>query len=263
MSPRQPIAAVLCAFMLTTVANAGQPTVRSMLQSYVDDYRHDPTVRNPVTFGIRISGDGGGDWHVVVGTRKKEDTVTEVSLEEGFPKEPTFFYATDVDTLRKIDSGALNALTAMAAAFSTDKTPLDIDTMPGFQPNEDFVSMVIPLTFHFWTRGFPERVPFGTGLTRQTHGANAAILYYQPGLRSAWVQIAPGQHANADPRSQSNPFPSMLIGLNGTCKAKVDGKISDFGENEMMFIPPDVTHEFWNPNDVPFEAVLLMFGEGA
>jgi mannose-6-phosphate isomerase-like protein (cupin superfamily) len=249
--------------LLASIARGGESSVVDILRTYVDDYARDPSAHGPITFGIRITGEGGGEWRVTVHKKDPGDSMATALLDEGFPKEPTFFFRTDADTLRKIDSGRMNALTAMAAAFSTDETPLDIDMMPGFKPGKDFVSVAIPLTFHFWTRGFPERVPFGTGLTRETHGANAAIMYYQPGLRSAWVQIAHGQHANADPRSQTNPFSSMLIGLSGECKAKIDGKTSDMKAGEMMFIPANITHEFWNPHEKPFEAILLMFGEGA
>jgi len=31
----------------------------------------------------------------------------------------------------------------------------------------------------------------------------------------------------------------------------------------MMFVPPGVTHEFWNPHETPAEMIILMFGEGA
>ena len=55
----------------------------------------------------------------------------------------------------------------------------------------------------------------------------------------------------------------MLIGLAGRCKAKINGKETELREKEMMFIPANVTHEFWNPYETRCEAILLMFGDGA
>ena len=118
MSSKHLIVAAASLTMFTAIADANEPTVQEVLQSYVDDYRHDPTVRDPITFGIRISGEGGGDWHVVVRGKKKGNVSADVTLEAGLAPSPTFFFTTDVGTLRKINAGKMNALTAMAAEFS-------------------------------------------------------------------------------------------------------------------------------------------------
>lgn len=257
-----PLAALLSLWLVGSATADDSTPIADILQGYVDDFRTDVTAKGPLVFGVRVSGEGGGDWHVVVGDKAANGEV-DVSLRPGLPEEPTFFFTTDVVTLRKVAAGELNALTAMAKEWSTDFAPFDIDAMPGFQPDGAFVALVVPLSFHFWTRGFPERVPFGEGLTRESHGANVTIFYYQPGLRSAWVMIQKGEHVNKEARSQTNPFPSMLIGLKGKCDAKIGGKQTALGGGEMMFIPAKVTHEFWNDRDAAFEGILLMFGEGA
>lgn len=257
-----PLAALVSLSMFAAAVAADPVPVEEILQSYVKDFRTDVTAKGPLVFGVRVSGDGGGDWHVVVGEKTGSREVA-VLLKPELPEKPTFFFTTDVVTLRKIAAGELNALTAMAKEWSSDAAPFDIDAMQGFQPDGAFVALVVPLSFHFWTRGFPERVPFGEGLTRESHGANVTIFYYQPGLRSAWVLLKKGEHVNEEARSQTNPFPSMLIGLKGKCEAKIGGKTSALGGGEMMFIPANVTHEFWNDRDASFEGILLMFGEGA
>lgn len=33
--------------------------------------------------------------------------------------------------------------------------------------------------------------------------------------------------------------------------------------NNTVFIPANVSHEFWNNSNVPAEVIIIMFGEGA
>ena len=72
-----------------------------------------------------------------------------------------------------------------------------------------------------------------------------------------------GDHVNADPRMQTNPFPSMLILLEGKANAKIGDKNIVLEKGQMLFIPAGVTHEFWNNRHEVVEFILLMFGEGA
>jgi len=235
------------------VAQAGVDEVEAVLQTYVDDYATDVT-RFDGTFGVEVAG----NWWTV--TVAGDETV----LTRGEPTEPTYYYTiTDEETLHRIDRGELNMFTAMAKAFSTDVTPTDLDSMEGYEPGQDFMMSAIPQVFHFWTRGFPEVVPFSEELTLPTHGAHTVIIYYQPGFRSGWGYIAPGEHANEDPRSRTNPFPSLFIGLQGTATARINGVDSEFSEGNFMIIPPEVSHEFINETDENFQFLLVMFGEGA
>jgi mannose-6-phosphate isomerase-like protein (cupin superfamily) len=259
-----PIIAV--AFAVDTAAQSARhpEQARAILESYVADFRHDPAAEVPITFGVRVTGEGGGEWHVV-DTGKKFEGAEEfdVTLRAGLPETPGAYFTLDLPTLRRLDDGTWNALTAMGRSRADDPVPMDISVTAGFQPAVDFFDRIVPLAFHFWTRGWPERVPYGTGNTRELHGANATIFYYQKGLRSAWFQLAKGQHANRDPREQVTPFPTMLIGLRGRCQAKIGGQTMVLENSEMLFIPAGVAHEFWNPFEEPAEAILLMFGDGA
>ncbi len=187
---------------------AGEAETQAILERFVDDYRNDVMARNG-TFGVRIDGEW---WHVTTTGVEPGGTPESVTLHRGQPEEPTWFFWSDFATLERLDKGTMNAGTAMVKAFSTDVTPMDVDAMEGFQPDEGFLDRMLKATFHFWVRGMPEIVPFSDAHTRPSHGADAVVLYYQPGLRSGWFSIKKGQHANEDPRMQTNPFPSMLIG---------------------------------------------------
>jgi mannose-6-phosphate isomerase-like protein (cupin superfamily) len=272
---------------VAVVADEGQAIdPEQILQAYVDDFRQDPAAAEAITFGIRVTGEGSGDWHVVVAGHRqptsqpkptgKDEPPTEpaaakprrteewaVTLKSGFPAEPIAYYVLDLATLRKLDGSELNALTAMAKTHGGETAPLDVGATPGFEPSPDFWARFLPLSFHFWTRGLPEQVPFRGELGREAHGANAVVFYYQKGFRSAWFQVTKGQHVNKDPQDQTNPFPSMFIMLRGSLESRIGGRQLTIQAGEMTFVPAGIAHEFWNAHDAPAEMIVLMFGEGA
>jgi hypothetical protein len=237
--------------------------VKEILKSFVEDFRDDSAAGSRSVFGITIRDSSEPEWHVVVSGRKASNGRFEVDLQKGLPEEPAAVYVTDRETLEKIDRGEMNALTAMGRARSSDPAPMDVSFTGGFQPTEEFLAEFLPLTFHFWTRGLPETVSFGPAAGREVHGATMVVLYYQKGLRSAWGQIRKGQHVNADPQDQVNPFPTMMIGIRGRAMSKVGGVEKVLGPGQMVFVPAGTAHEAWNPFDEPAEFIILMFGEGA
>ncbi len=232
-------------------------SVEKILRDYVEDFRNDPASKNEkITFGIHVKDQD--EWHVAV------DGQGGVELIKGKAHTPAVFYKTDFKTLKKIYSGELAAITAMGKAKSSDYAPMDIGVMKGFTPDPAFFDRFIPFTFHFWTRGFPEMVKFGDKkYTREVHGGNATVFYYQKGLRSAWFQIEKGQHVNKKKEDQVNPFPTLLMFTKGVVEARIGGKYMKIESNNTVFIPANVSHEFWNNSNVPAEVIVIMFGEGA
>lgn len=252
-----PVGAIEAREISTLETGNGTGETRALLERFVTDYRGD-RMAVPGVFGVRVDDDW---WHVVI---TGEPGVPEsVELRDGQPGEPTFYYVTDAATLARLDEGTLNPGTAMVKAFSTDFAPLDVEVMEGFQPDETFLPHLLKVTFHFWNRGFPEIVRFGDDYTRHTHGSDAVIFYYQPGLRSGWFSIKKGQHVNADPRSQTNPFPSLFIVTSGHGIARIDGEELELEAGQSLFVPPGVRHEFWTHDEEPMQGVLIMFGEDA
>jgi hypothetical protein len=242
-----------------------QESVEDMLADFVADFRSDPFADNPITFGIRVKDAERPDWHVFAGGREDGEAEAIVELAEGLPPDPAPYYVTDLATLTAIHAGELASLTAMGKAFSTDFAPLDIEIMDGFRSTLEFGNQLTRLNFHFWTRGLPELVRFGEGATtRELHGGNAILLYYQSGFRSGWFKIEAGQHVNESEAMQTNPFPSMIIGTKGGIHCRIGGKEMELTENVAIWIGPGVTHEFWvEEGEEPGEGILLMFGEGA
>lgn len=244
-------------------AQTGQRSAEEILRAYADDFRNDPAASEPIIFGIKIKGAEDAAWHVIVDGKREGTGKYAVELRRGLPAVPSAVYTLDLDTLRRIDRGEINALTAMGRARAADPAPMDMEAMPGFQADAEFLARFIPFTFHFWTRGLPETASFGRQHSREVHGARMVVLYYQKGLRSAWAQIEKGRHVNKDPRDQTNPFPTMIIGIRGKAMARIGGKEIPLGAGRMVFVPAGVAHEAWNPYEEPAEIILLMFGEGA
>jgi len=259
------IVPILCLLLVCAASPAAaEPDVRAILNDFATDFQTDPFAADPVTFGIRVTDAEPSEWHIVVEGRGDGAETAGVRLEVGFPADPAAFFVTDTKTLEQIHDGRLASLTAMGKAFSTDFAPLDLDVMEGFHPDQEGMFHLIKLSFHFWTRGFPEIVRFGDkGMTREIHGGNAVLFYYQQGLRSGWFLIEKGQHVNEDPRSQVNEFPTLLVVTEGTLRCRLGGKERVLHGGETVYIGAGVTHEFWNDQDDPAEGIIIMFGEGA
>lgn len=232
-------------------------SVQAILQSYVDDFTRDPTLGGPLTFGIDIEG----QWWNVTTEPGEEGAPHRVELAAGAPETPSFYFKVDRDTLGRMDRGEMSPGTALSG--SRAERLMNVDGTEGYQPGPDGMSAIFSTAFHFWKRGNPEIFLFGELATLPQHGAQVGILYYQPGFRSAWVSIEPGQHANAEAEDQTNPFSSMLIFVNGRGKARIGGEEVEMQGGEAVMIPAGVAHEFWNPFDEPFQGFMLAFGEGA
>jgi mannose-6-phosphate isomerase-like protein (cupin superfamily) len=245
--------------------STAEPGVEGMLQDFVDDYCMDPEAR-PITFGVEVRDAEPSRWRVDVSPREEGEADCIVTLYEGFENDPLPYFTTDRETLQRIHRGELGSMTAMGKSLSTDFAPLDLEVMDGYEADAATMDYIVRLGFHFWTRGFPERVKFGDpNMTRPLHGGHATLLYYQEGFRSGYCQIRPGEHINAEEVFQTNPFPSLFIATGGSTKARIGDTTCELQAGEAIYIGPGIRHEFWVDEDATegAEGILLMFGEGA
>ncbi len=236
--------------------------VEKIIQSFVDDYKSDRHASEARIVGIDVP-EVDGKWTITISGKEIEPKKWEVSLSEGMPKEPTYVYRAEASILEAIHDGEINALTAQAKAFSSDYAPLDAYEMDGFIPTEEEDGKMNAFSFHFWTKGFPEIIPFRPTSTRKVHGGNASLFYYEKGLRSGWLRMDPGDRVREDAREQAMPFPMMGIVISGEAEGIVDGAPVTVTEGNTVFIPANVHHKWWNESDKPCELILIMFGKGA
>lgn len=236
--------------------------VETIIASYVEDYTSDRHAAEKRIVGITVP-EIDREWTVTVTGKEITDKKWEVLLTEGLPNIPTYVYRAEVSALKAIYSGEMNALTAQAKAFSTDYAPLDVEEINGYQPTEEEDGALNAFSFHFWTKGFPEVIPFRPDATRRAHGGGATIFYYEKGLRTLWYNISPGERVREDAREQAMPFPMMGVLIKGTAKGIVDGEPITVSEGNTVFVPANVHHKWWNESDENVELILIMFGEGA
>ena len=150
----------------------------------------------------------------------------------------------------------------MGQARASDPIPLQPKLPDSFDANE-LRSYHIPLLQSFWSRDWPETIPFGDGVTREVHGANTTVLIYDEGLRTAWYQLKPGMHINADPLDQINDFDTAIIVTRGQFTGNIGGVERLFREGETVRISEGITHEFYAGDHQYGEFIILMWGEGA
>ncbi|MBN2429888.1 MAG: AraC family ligand binding domain-containing protein [Acidobacteria bacterium] len=247
---------------LTVAASAAETkeSVR-MLEELAKDYAaHDVLPAAALSFGVEITGPGGGRWCVRIDPVAAE----KVTIRPGFPGEPSFFFTMDAETLDKICRGQWNFLTAGGRARMSDPAPLDLALMEGFAPPPDFLPRVaLPLGFHFFTPGVPEVLRFGEDHSRRVHGGNAVPLYYDLGLRTAWYKVTPGMMINRDPADATNPFSTLLIFTRGRGTGRLGDRIMLLEEGLTLFVPAGMVHQIWTDADEGLEFVIIMFGTGA
>jgi hypothetical protein len=237
---------------------------QDILQRYVEDYRSDPMLVD-ARFGIRV----GDEWWSVTSRKGMQGQANEVVLTKGPPAQPTWFFSIDgAQSLQQLDRGEVTFGTLAGKARQSDKVAVDADFMPGYTPDartpgSDFYQTFTRVSFHFWYRGNPEIVPFGTQALRTIHGADSTALYYQPGLRTIWFSIKNGQHANRGSGEGVGPWTKLLVFVKGAGKARIGDSTVDVKAGDRLFVPPRFVKEIWNDSATPLEGVLIIFGEGA
>ena len=239
-------------------ANNGD-SARAILQRYADAWRgqEELQLERDLVIGFWVRGQDGGDYHIVLAS------APGANLHDGIPSQYDLGFELDIDFLRRLDRGEMSAATAMAQARSSDPTPLIPRFGPRFGSMTDAALLFRRLCFHFWNREWPEVVRFGDGTTREVHGGNAAVLVYDKEFRSAWYQLKPGMHINADPHDQTNDHPNVVVITRGRFQARLGGRERALGEGEAVFIPAGIAHEFWAEGDQYGEFVWMAFGPRA
>ncbi len=249
----------LMAALLNVTSLHAQSSIESsvnILERYVEDYALDPNAVH-ISFGIEVDQQR---WHVV--SERQTDDSFEVHLADGFPDTPLFYYTMSRDVLDLIDQGKMSALTAMGAATSAQKTPLDVGFTQGYERPADYDAVFRTLSFHFWTRGLPEIVPLGATHAKAVHGAPAVVMYYDRDFRSAVYHIPPKLGQDMAP-TLVVPFPRLLVVLEGEMTGMVSDDAFSIPKGHMLFIPPNAPAQVWNDQDAPLQFMFLMFGDGA
>ena len=236
-------------------AGPSSRTTSTILESYARAWRGagEFELRAPTILGIWVDGEGFS----------VELTNHGARFSEGAPGRFDWGFETDRATLLRLEEGSLNVLTAMGQARGSDPIPFRLRLPEGLSGDAEFRRNYLPVILRFWSREWPEAIYFGEGTTRPVHGANVTALLYGERIRTAWYQLKPGMHVNADPADQANDFDTAIIVTRGRFSGKLDGVERSFSEGEMVLVPAGMTHEFFASEDEYGEFVILMWGENA
>lgn len=214
-------------------------------------------LRKPTTVGVWVTGKDGSKGHTIMLTNKG------ATYELGAPARFDWGFELDENTLRLLHSGEMSAFTAMGQARADDPIPLNLRLPEDSADTATIRSYYLPLTAHLWNTSWPEVYAVNEAASRTVHGANAIPLVYEEGLRTAWYQLRPGMHINADPEDQTNPFNSAVIVTKGSFLGRLDATERLFQVGEMVMIPKGMTHEFYTEGEMEGEFIILMYGDGA
>lgn len=235
---------------------AGGGGAEVILRRFVDAWRgpEEMELEDTLVVGFRFTGPGGGEYHA------RFAPGGEATLAPGIPEGVVVLHG-GMAILRRLDRGELSAMTAMGRARLSDPAPLDFTLPPEAGPAD--LQALLPWMFHFWNREWPEVTRFGDGTTRRVHGGEAAILYYDAGLRTAFYQLVPGVHINEAEGQQTNPFSSLFVVIRGDFHGRFDGAHRRLREGEAVLVPAGMRHEFWAGEGEYGELIMIAFGEGA
>lgn len=258
---------------LTAQQPAGEPEIESLLQEFVESYRHDAMALD-ADFGIRV---GEQWWHVQVRRTEhpykagREQQYTfhdfgphEVSLVQGPPPSPTWFFRfDDPEIFRKISSGELTASTAAARSTGADYVTFDLDDMEGFRSSQQHTALGYLTMEHFWKKDPAEVTRFSRDSSLPSHGGQIVSLYTMKDKRIAWFTLGQEEAANADRGLDKGQVPNLIIITKGRGRAQIGEQELELEPGMSIFVGPYVKHTFYNPNPEPLEGILVLYGDNA
>jgi mannose-6-phosphate isomerase-like protein (cupin superfamily) len=243
---------------------------QAILTDLADDYARDYMAID-VTFGIKLDN---RFWTVSV-ERKEVATPRgrltdhafgphKVTLSDGAPVEPTWYFEiADMNVLRLIASGKVNAGTAAMQSFGSDEVGVETRDMEGFESTSGDEADLYLVLSHFFTKGKPEVTRFGRDTSLETHGAMATSLHTMKGFRVAFFSIGPQEAANADPQLSFGQMPNLFIVTSGKGTLLTDDGAMVLEKGMSVFVPQFVKHEMVNNGDEPLEGVLILYGDNS
>lgn len=243
---------------------------QAILADFADDYSRDHMAIDS-TFGIKLD-----DHFWTVSVKRKETASArgrltdhafgphEVSLTVGQPAEPTWYFEiADMNVLRLIASGEVNAGTAAMQSFGSDEVGVETRDMEGFKSTSgDEADLYIALS-HFFTKGKPEVTRFSRDNSLETHGAMATSLHTMKGFRVAYFSIGPQEVVNEDPRLSFGQMPNLFVVTSGKGTLNTDDGPMVLEKGMSVFVPQFVKHEIVNDGDEPLEGVLVLYGDNS
>lgn len=252
------LACAVMALVTTSPLLAGEKTARSMLGAFAEDYALDPTAKN-IDIGFKIDEES-----FFLRVVRRETQPHSVDFSVGFPDYPIVYWEMSLETLRLLDQG-MTGETATSRARADDPRLMTLRSVEGFpryllRRNSEFTTFLNSFKVHFFAKGMPEIVPISSEFAVSSHGAGVVGLAYAPRVSIFVTLTDPGQEVNTEEGMDINPFDTVYVALSGRIRARVDGNDAILEAGHAMYIPADVSHQFWNDFDEPFSGVMVLYG---
>ena len=242
----------------------------AIFERLVADYRNDPMAISGY-FGIKVADHY---WSVTIDRKEKaskrgrltdhEFGPHDVKLSDGKPTEPTFVYIiANMDVLRLIAEGKVNAGTAAMQSFGSDQVGLETGSSGGFEMDSGAEAQFYHHLSHFFTTGIPEITYFSVDNSMETHGAQMTALHFMKGFRIGYFTMQPQQTVNEDVRLQKGQMPNLFIITKGRGIGYLGDKKIELEPGMSVFVAPFVRHEFTAVGDEPMEGILVLYGDNS
>lgn len=239
-----------------------------IFQRLVADYRLDPMAISG-EFGLKVA-----DQFWTVNIERKESSskrgrLTDhefgphtVTLNNNKSETPMFVYViANMDVLRLIAEGKVNAGTAAMQSFGSDQVGIETGKINGYKMTSGGQAEEYHHMSHFFTTGIPEITAFGPENSLETHGAQMTALHFMKGFRVGYFTMQPQQTANADIRLQKGQMPNLFIITKGRGKGYLGDREIDLKPGMSIYVAPFVRHEFTAVGDEPMEGVVVLYGD--
>ena len=263
-------AASLAVSAFPTAASEAAQGHRQALERLVESYRTDPMAID-ADFGILIDE---AWWHVTA--RRTQESYPagkgqytfhnygphEVSLHEGAPPEPTWYFRfADDATFEKVSSGEWSAGTASARSTAADVVALDILRQDGFVQTPGVSARQSTVMEHFWKADPAEITRFSRDRSLPTHGVQFVSLYSMKDKRIGWFSIGPQEVANDDRGLDKSQVPNLFIVTAGVGEVEMDHGRMPLEAGMSFFVGPYVKHVIRNKGTTPLEGIIVLFGD--
>ena len=242
----------------------------AVLENLVADYRLDPMAISGY-FGVKLADQY---WTVEIDrkeTASRRGRLTDhefgphdVRITAEKPSEPTFVYIiANMDVLRLIADGTVNAGTAAMQSFGSDQVGVETGVVGGFDMDSGSEAELYHHMSHFFTTGIPEITYFGEANSLETHGAQMTALHFMKGFRIGYFTMQPEQTVNEDVRLQKGQMPNLFIVTKGRGIGYLGDQQIDLEPGMSVYIAPFVRHEFTAVGDEPMEGIVVLYGDNS
>jgi mannose-6-phosphate isomerase-like protein (cupin superfamily) len=198
--------------------------------------------------------DTNSHWHVIIAN-------DSYRIIEGKNLKARLILTGNLDVYRQVYTGQLNAMTAAGRASIREAAPLDMMFENGMtyrQMNWEYAYFTM---INFFNVHPNNKALLGREHARKVHGAHAVALYYTPGFRSAYYNIAKGETLNES--GEKDPFNQSFIIISGEGYAKIGNDTLMIKANEAFYIKPNLEHKVWTDSEEGLSLIWNAWGINA